>query len=61
MATKKEHIEQYNALIACEAASGVTHLGFFCPHCRFELNTAEWRERADGLWELVLHATQGGE
>ena len=25
------------------------------------VNAGEWRERADGLWELVLHATQGGE
>ena len=25
------------------------------------VNAGEWRERADGLWELVLHAAQGGE
>lgn len=25
------------------------------------VNAGEWRERADGLWELVLHASQGGE
>ena len=41
MATKKERIEQYNAFIAREAASGVKHLDFFCPHCRFELKTAK--------------------
>jgi hypothetical protein len=39
MATRKERIEQYQAFISRETASGVEHLGFFCPHCRFELKT----------------------
>ena len=41
MATKKERIEQYNDFIAREASSGIKHLDFFCPHCRFELKTAK--------------------